>query len=126
MTETVPRKSSLGFLNPFRSKSGSRSSSRAASLSDFNIEDLKLDQKNTTATTRLKKTSTPPTSVRSSKPNSKKSSLEQFRSTRQSSFPGTSVADEWERDAQTGERKDHTEMLHSLAHRESAESLIDK
>ncbi|OQU95279.1 hypothetical protein CLAIMM_01510 [Cladophialophora immunda] len=126
MTEAVPRKGSLSFFNPFKSRSGSRSSSRDASLSDMSFDEVKLDHKSAVFTTRLRKTASPAASARSSRAGSKKNSLDQSRSFRQASFPAINVADEWERDAQTGERKDHTEMLHSLAHRESEDSLAEK
>ncbi|EXJ68895.1 uncharacterized protein A1O5_07827 [Cladophialophora psammophila CBS 110553] len=126
MAEIVPRKGSLSFFNPFKSRSSSVSSSKNAPPSDLSIDELKLDQKSAIFTTRLRKTASPANSARSSKPGSKKSSLDQSRSLRQASFPAINVAGEWERDAETGERKDHTEMLHSLAHRESEESLAEK
>ena len=127
MTETVPRKGSLAFLNPFRSrKSEDRLSSRTNSISDLAVEEvtvlpkLPVVEQTPTTTNKLRKRSAPPTST-------KESNLPQKPSkTRNASFPAISVADEWERDKQTGERKDHTEMLHSLAHRGSAESLVEK
>lgn len=124
MAETAPRKGSLSFLNPFRSRPSSPATSRAASISEVNIEDVKLDRKTATSSTRkLRKHSSPVVRSQGSRQNSKS---DQARSARHTSFPAINVADEWERDAQTGERKDHTEMLHSLAHRESAESLAEK
>lgn len=120
MTDAAPRKGSLGFFNPFKSKSGSRTSSRASSIADFKIDDGK---KASITTITLKKTNS---SGNSSRAGSTKNSMDVTRSPRHGSLLAVQGGDEWERDAQTGERKDHTEMLHSLAHRESAESLADR
>jgi hypothetical protein len=120
MTETVSRKGSLGFFNPFKSRSGSRSNSRSSSIVDFNVDDPK---RSAIATVTLKKTNS---SGRSSRTGSARNSVDFARPPRHHSLLAGRGDDEWERDAQTGERKDHTEMLHSLAHRESAESLADK
>ncbi|KIX02668.1 uncharacterized protein Z518_08610 [Rhinocladiella mackenziei CBS 650.93] len=120
MVDTGPRKGSLNFLNPFQSNPNSRSSSRAPSLSDLSVQDVSPDPKSPPRT-RLRKISTPNSSTSSLK----KRGLEQSRS-RNSSFPAIDVADEWDRDAQTGERKDYTDLLHGLVHRESAESLAER
>ncbi|ETI22588.1 hypothetical protein G647_06664 [Cladophialophora carrionii CBS 160.54] len=118
----VARKGSLSFLNPFKTRSGSRSSSRASSVVDFKIGDDA--KKASISTVTLKETNS---SGRSSRAGSVKNSLEYTRSSRQAStLASRGGEDEWERDAQTGERRDHTELLHSLAHRGSAESLADK
>jgi len=45
---------------------------------------------------------------------------------RQTSFPAIDVSEAWDRDKQTGEVQDHTEMLHSLTYRGSLESLSDR
>ena len=121
----VSRKGSLSFLNPFKSKSksGSQSASRAASVSEFSIDDAKLDLKSALSTVFAKKNSS---SGRSSLAGSQRNSVDHTRGARHGSFPVGNTEDEWERDAQTGERKDHTEMLHSLAQRESAESLAEE
>ncbi|KAK5054077.1 hypothetical protein LTR69_009039 [Exophiala sideris] len=128
MAETMPRKGSLAFLNPFRSrKSEAQLSSKANSISDFAVEEVtvlpKIPVVEQTPSTpnKLRKRSAPPTSR-------KKPNLPPQKSgkTRNASLPAISVADEWERDKQTGERKDHTEMLHSLAHRGSEESLVER
>ena len=120
MTETASRKGSLSFFNPFKSKSGSRTSSRASSI------DFDDPRKGPLATVTLKKTNS---SGQSSMAGSTKNSLDYGRPSRHGSLLANGGGDnnnEWERDAQTGERIDHTEMLHGLAHRESAESLADK
>lgn len=123
MTEPIPRKGSLTFLNVFRSrKSEDRLSSKPSSISEFAVEEVKVLEKPPTAPNKLRKRSAPATSRKKPDLAPKKPGLQ----TRNASFPAISVAGEWERDAQTGERKDHTEMLHSLAHRGSEESLIEK
>lgn len=122
MTEAIPRKRSMNFFNPFRQKQpASRSNSTTASLSEFTIEEVQITdgQKTPRPTNKLRKRSAPP-------PSNRKPSLNQSRQARNASLPATTLAEGWERDAQTGERKDHTELLHSLAHRESAESLTEK
>ncbi|KAL2443616.1 hypothetical protein ABEF95_007956 [Exophiala dermatitidis] len=136
MADPMPRKKSLGFLNLFRSKQ-SRSpnpshSTRASSVSECNsIEkekaNLKLEQTDTRSprpTNKLRKKSTP--NLRSTKSNTNLRHHGANRTQHHPPMPAISLADEWERDAQTGERKDHTEMLHSLAYRDSAESLAEK
>ncbi|KIW66934.1 hypothetical protein PV04_06216 [Phialophora macrospora] len=117
----VSRKGSLSFFNPFKPRSGSRSSSRASSVVDVKIGDDA--KKSSISTVTLRKTSSP---GKSSRAGSAKKSLEYTRPPRQSSTLASRGEDEWDRDAQTGERKDHTEMLHSLTQRGSAESLADK
>ncbi len=127
MTESIPRKSSLSFLNPFRSKqTGSRSSSKANSISDLDVEDLKAVAQKAPPSNKLRKRSSPALPSKKSNIDPRKNPQKQSRQIRNASFPAISVADEWDRDAQTGERKDHTELLHSLAHRDSEESLADK
>lgn len=133
MTDATYRKGSLGlgFLNPFRSSSrpGSRSSSRANSISDFVIDDVRRDSKSAlSSTTKLRKGSAPGESRTSSYASSAKLSLEQSRTrgSRHISLVSTRNNDEWDVDKNTGERKDYTDMIHSLAHRDSAESLVEK
>ncbi|KIW19577.1 hypothetical protein PV08_00150 [Exophiala spinifera] len=123
MGDVVTRKKSFGFLNPFRSKGGaSRSSSKATSISDLSIEELKVPVDSKTTSNKLRKKSSPAVPTRTAN----KNSIQQSRQPRHASFPAISIADEWERDEQTGERKDHTDLLHSLAHRESDESLAER
>ncbi|KIW48786.1 uncharacterized protein PV06_01351 [Exophiala oligosperma] len=126
MAEVAPRKKSFGFLNPFKTKNdSSRSGSKANSISDLSVEELKVPVK-LKSTNKLRKKSSPAVPAHSSAANATKNSIKQSRQTRNASFPAISVADEWERDEQTGERKDHTDLLHSLAHRESDESLAER
>jgi len=133
MADTAHRKGSLGlgFLNPFKGKqSSSRSSSRAGSLSDFSVDEFKIDQKTAfSSTNKLRKSSAPPTLSKGSYASSTKNRLEQSRSraSGHTSLSSSRTAPiEWDQDKETGERKDYTEMLHSLAHRDSAESLVEK
>ena len=127
MADTAYRKGSprLGFLNPFRSSS--RSSSRAASISEFSIDDAGDLKAPAPTSKKLRKASAPPASSKSSL-SSSKNSLEQSRSRASglTSLSSRTTVDQWDRDKETGERKDYTEMLHSLAHRGSAESLVEK
>ena len=118
MADTTSRKGSLSFFNPFKSRSESRSNSRASSI-DFSVEDLK---KPAIATVTLQKTNT---SGRSSRAGSAKRSPGHGRASRQSSLLAKEGVDEWDRDAQTGERKDHTELLHSLSRHETTDSLAE-
>ncbi len=126
MTESIPRKSSLSFLNPFRSKqTGSRSSSKANSISDLDVEDLKAVAQKAPPSNKLRKRSSPALPSKKSNIDPRKNPQKQSRQIRNASFPAISVADEWDRDAQTGERKDHTDRdqtpRHGVFHdRESA------
>ncbi|EXJ90319.1 hypothetical protein A1O1_03418 [Capronia coronata CBS 617.96] len=123
MGETISRKKSFGFLNPFRSKKSWSPDSRTTSVSEYSIDELKLEQAPSRPGNKLRKKSL--TNLRAT-PSSKSLRKKALVQSKHPPLPATRVEDPYDRDAQTGERKDHTEMLHSLAVRGSLESLVEK
>ncbi|EXJ80762.1 hypothetical protein A1O3_07046 [Capronia epimyces CBS 606.96] len=124
MAETISRKKSFGFLNTFRSNKSTSADSRATSVSEWSLEEPQPERKASRPRNKLRKKSM--VNLRATTSSSTQLRKQAPGLPQHSSFPAISVADEWDRDAQTGERKDHTEMLHSLTYRGSAESLIEK
>ena len=101
------RRSSL-FKNPFRSK---KPSSRAQSISS----EVKP---------RSSSVEIPRSRLRKSVPNKNGTYvIEQPTSRGSADFPRVALGDGFERDKQTGEVIDHTEMLHTLAHTDTREKV---
>jgi hypothetical protein len=117
MPEVTPKKRGFGahFVFPFRSKSsGSRAASIDSSLSSDSVGDIKRNQKEKVSYSRLRK-SLPSAKVsvlkqqnRDAAPDTRKNHV------RQNDFPAIDVSQAWERDKQTGEITDHTDMLHNM------------
>jgi F-box domain len=118
MPETSAKKRGFGahFVIPFRSKSsGSRAGSIDSSLSEDSFGDVKRSHKENVSYSRLRKSLPAETNVfvvKQNKPDATKGGLRNH--VRQNDFPAVDVSQAWERDKQTGEITDHTDMLHSL------------
>lgn len=112
MPEAIPKKKGFGahFAIPFRSKSSS--GSRAASIDS--VGDVKRHQQQNVSSSRLRKP-VPPAKVSVTKQQNS-AAVQGTRKihARQDDFPAIDVSQAWERDKQTGEITDHTDMLHSL------------
>jgi hypothetical protein len=118
MREAPPKKKGFGahFVIPFRSKSsGSRAGSIDSSLSEDSVGDVKRNHKNRVSYSRLRK-SLPSETSASVVGQRKQSAINggPGNHVRENGFPAIDVAQAWERDKQTGEIIDHTDLLHSL------------
>ena len=106
---STPRRRSL-FSIPFRSSFSSHRSNSTASLpSNGSAANTKRNQKNAL---KLKKAVPTEKAITATL-------------VQQKPFPVIDVSDVWQRDKQTGEITDHTDLLHSLVHRGSRESLSE-
>jgi hypothetical protein len=117
MPEAIPKKKGFAahFVILFRSKSsGSRAASIDSSLSEDSVGDVKRHQKQNVSYSRLRKP-VPPAKVSVTKQQNR-DAVQGTRKihARQDDFPTIDVSQAWERDKQTGEITDHTDMLHSL------------
>jgi hypothetical protein len=118
MPEASPKKRGFGahFVFPFRSKSSSsRAGSIDSSLSENSVADIKRKQQDNISHTRLRKSLPSEKSVTIVKQNKQNAISDGPRNhAQQSDFPAIDVSQAWERDKQTGEIIDHTDLLHSL------------
>ncbi len=131
MTEPSPKQGGFRarFGIPFRSKQSSlRNASIHSSPSQYSIEDEKLKLQPTTSRTRLRKKAspykTPVAVVTQTKPVATKGG--RVLQIQQTAFPAIDVSQAFERDEQTGEVIDHTDLLHSLAEQEGSDSLLEQ
>src|ERR1700756_3578141 len=129
MPEASPKKRGFGaFLVPFRSKPfGSRANSVDSSLLEKSIGDVKRHQQNNVSYTRQRKSL--PSEKRVSIVEQKKQDAVNgghSHHVQQQDFPAIDVSQAWERDKQTGEITDHTDMLHSLVDQDPFDPLSEQ
>jgi F-box domain len=127
MPEVSPKKRRFGaiLVVPFRSKSfGSRTNSVDSSLSEKSIGDVKRHQQDNASYARLRKSLPSKNSV-SVVEQKKQDAVNGGHShhAKQQDFPAIDVSQAWERDKQTGEITDHTDMLHSLVDQDPLDPL---
>ena len=125
MPEASPKKRGFGarFAIPFKSKpSGSRAGSIDSSLSENSVKDVKRDKLDSVSRTRLRKPSLSENSVSAVKPTNK----DAVKAGHSNRFPAIDVSQAWERDKQTGEQIDHTDMLHSLVDQDPLNPLSEQ
>ena len=127
MPEASPKKRGLGarFSIPFRSKpSGARTSSLDSQNS---VGDVERNRQDRISGTRLRKSLPFESIVVAIKPNEQEPvNGNRGPKIRQDHFPAVDVSQAWERDKQTGEIIDHTELLHSLVDQDPLDPLSEQ
>lgn len=114
---------------PFRSKlSDPRADSMDSSQSEDSIGLIKQSQQDKALRTRLRKSLPSNNSFSVVKPNKQDASkgVRSRDQAQQNDFPAIDVAEAWERDKQTGEVTDHTDLLHSLVDQDPLDPLSEQ